>query len=257
MKIKFLCTTLLLLIMCEFVAGDEFFAEESPMPMGNSDGYSGQQRPRNDYPQRSRNGYQGRYDEDYNRNRQSFEDNRLRSRDKFESKHGAALDNQENQIASPQEFRLEQEKILEYKGRIKTLKDKMTSGNPTVEEMKLLIQFSEKLGKVYISRAIRLMKDQVKLKTYVDTSKEAVKESTNLITTAGTMLKQAEKDKKTRASTFQKADNKARKTNFQQQEQKELAKIEKIRSSDSVFKNFDKALGTAAKTASQSGGSPY
>lgn len=208
--------------------------------------------------QLSRGDYQGRYADDYNRNRQSFDDNRSRSRDKFESKHGAALDNQENQIASPQKFRLEQDKISEYKGRIKTLKDKMTNGNPTVEEMKLLIQFAEKLGKVYIARAIRLMKDKVKLDTYIETAKEAVKESTNLITTSGTMLKNAEKARKTRASTFQKEDNKKRKTDFDKKERDAIAKIDKSRTSDSIFKSFDKALGTASKTAAQSSSSsPY
>lgn len=249
MKIKFGCIVFVLLVMSEYIIAmdNEFYGDDSTS-MG-SGGYSDQPLSRNDY--------QGRYDDDYNRNKKSFGNNTEISRRKFESKYGNSLNDVENQIASPQKFRAEQEAILKYKGRIKTLKDKMTNGNPTVAEMKLLIQFAEKLGKVYIARAMRLMKDKVKLDTYIDTAKEAVKESTNLITTSGKMLKQAEKDRKTRASTFKKTDNKTRKTDFERKERDAIAKIERTRTSDSIFKSFDNALGTAAQTAAKTSGSGF
>ncbi len=195
------------------------------------------------------NEYEGRYEEDFNRNQQSFDDNRSRSRDNFERKHGASLNEPANQIASPAKFREEQDKILNYKGRIKTLKDKIKNGTPTVEDMKILIQTTKKLGEVYINRAIRLLEDKAKLDTYIKTAKAAVQEGTLLINSTGTLLKEAEKSRKARATTFAKNDNKAKKTNFDVEEQKEREKAVKSRTTDPVFKSFDKAVGTAEKQA--------
>ncbi|MBA4249928.1 MAG: hypothetical protein C0432_03230 [Candidatus Puniceispirillum sp.] len=229
----------ILLVLCSLKAYSMF--DDGYQDDGGGGGYSDQDLRPNDY--------EGRYEEDFNRNRESFDSRRVASSNKFDRKHGASLNEPANQIASPSKFKAEQEKIFTYKGRVKTLKDKIMNGTPTVEEMKILIQTTKKLGEVYINRAIRLLEDKVKLDTYIKTAKEAVKEGTTLINTTAKLLKDAEKSRQARATTFQKNDNKAKKTNFEAAEQKERAKVAKSRTSDPIFKAFNTAVGTAEKQA--------